>query len=230
MSTAVSPLAPANVPDMPPISGVRLATAEAGIRYAGRTDVLLALFDPGTHRGGRFHALKVPVGARRVVPRASEDEQDTCTGREFRQCQRLHGQDRARCLQVHRADRRACGWLQAGRCVSCLDRRDRRTAEGAGFRGRHGRPGRARAAGRIPCRSAGDHDHRHVSQGGDRDGKDRQNPRDDQRHRQGRRHDRSRHGDHAFFHIHRCGDFRAGTADASERRRRRYLQRRDNRR
>src|SRR4029079_18180638 len=48
MSTAVSPLAPANVPDMPPVSGVRLATAEAGIRYAGRTDVLLALLEPGT--------------------------------------------------------------------------------------------------------------------------------------------------------------------------------------
>jgi hypothetical protein len=71
MSTAVSPLAPANVPEMPPISGVRLATAEAGIRYSGRTDVLLALFDPGT-TAWRFHALKVPVGARRVVPRASE--------------------------------------------------------------------------------------------------------------------------------------------------------------
>ena len=48
MSTAVSPLAPATIPDMPAVSGVRLATAEAGIRYAGRTDVLLALFDPGT--------------------------------------------------------------------------------------------------------------------------------------------------------------------------------------
>ena len=45
MSTAISPLAPQQVPDLPAIGGVRLATAEAGIRYAGRTDVLLALFD-----------------------------------------------------------------------------------------------------------------------------------------------------------------------------------------
>ena len=45
MSTAISPLAPQQVPDLPAIAGVRLATAEAGIRYAGRTDVLLALFD-----------------------------------------------------------------------------------------------------------------------------------------------------------------------------------------
>ena len=60
MSTAVSPLAPANVPEMPPISGVRLATAEAGIRYSGRTDVLLALFDPGTTAAGVFTRSKCP--------------------------------------------------------------------------------------------------------------------------------------------------------------------------
>ena len=36
MSTAVSPLAPLHVPEMPAIAGVRLATAAAGIRYAGR--------------------------------------------------------------------------------------------------------------------------------------------------------------------------------------------------
>ena len=37
---------------MPPIAGVRFATAEAGIRYANRTDLLLALFDPGTAVAG----------------------------------------------------------------------------------------------------------------------------------------------------------------------------------
>ena len=36
-----SPLAPEKFPVMPPISGVQLGTAEAGVRYAGRTDVLL---------------------------------------------------------------------------------------------------------------------------------------------------------------------------------------------
>jgi len=46
MATPVSPLAPKTVPDMPPIDGARLATAAAGIRYKGRTDVLLVLFDP----------------------------------------------------------------------------------------------------------------------------------------------------------------------------------------
>jgi glutamate N-acetyltransferase / amino-acid N-acetyltransferase len=60
MSIAVSPLAPANVPDMPPIAGVRLATAAAGIRYADRTDVLLALFEPGTTAAGVFTRSKCP--------------------------------------------------------------------------------------------------------------------------------------------------------------------------
>jgi glutamate N-acetyltransferase / amino-acid N-acetyltransferase len=60
MSTSVSPLAPTNVPELPAIAGVRLATAQAGIRYAGRTDVLLALFDPGTSVAGVFTKSKCP--------------------------------------------------------------------------------------------------------------------------------------------------------------------------
>jgi len=60
MSIAISPLAPATVPDMPPIAGVRLATAAAGIRYADRTDVLLALFEPGTTAAGVFTRSKCP--------------------------------------------------------------------------------------------------------------------------------------------------------------------------
>ena len=45
---------------MPAIVGVRLATAEAGIRYANRTDVLLALFDTGTTTAGVFTRSKCP--------------------------------------------------------------------------------------------------------------------------------------------------------------------------
>jgi glutamate N-acetyltransferase/amino-acid N-acetyltransferase len=60
MSTSVSPLAPTSVPDMPAIDGVRLATAQAGIRYANRTDVLLALFEPGTTVAGVFTKSKCP--------------------------------------------------------------------------------------------------------------------------------------------------------------------------
>jgi len=60
MSTSVSPLAPTHVPDLPAIAGVRLATAAAGIRYAGRTDVLLALFDQATTVAGVFTKSKCP--------------------------------------------------------------------------------------------------------------------------------------------------------------------------
>ncbi|HEY6860909.1 MAG TPA: bifunctional ornithine acetyltransferase/N-acetylglutamate synthase, partial [Pseudolabrys sp.] len=60
MSTAVSPLAPLHVPEMPAIAGVRLATAAAGIRYAGRTDVLLVLLDEGTVAAGVFTRSKCP--------------------------------------------------------------------------------------------------------------------------------------------------------------------------
>jgi glutamate N-acetyltransferase/amino-acid N-acetyltransferase len=60
MSTTISPLAPKHVPTMPATAGVRLATAAAGIRYAGRTDVLLALFAPGTAVAGVFTRSKCP--------------------------------------------------------------------------------------------------------------------------------------------------------------------------
>jgi glutamate N-acetyltransferase/amino-acid N-acetyltransferase len=45
---------------MPPVPGVRLATAAAGIRDPGRTDVLLALFDRGTAVAGVFTRSKCP--------------------------------------------------------------------------------------------------------------------------------------------------------------------------
>src|SRR6185295_12344117 len=57
---AVSPLAPTNVPAMPPVAGVRLATAAAGIKYLNRTDVLLALLAPGTAVAGVFTKSKCP--------------------------------------------------------------------------------------------------------------------------------------------------------------------------
>lgn len=49
-----SPLAPAAFPDLPVISGVSFATAEAGVRYAGRRDVMLALCAPGSVLAGVF--------------------------------------------------------------------------------------------------------------------------------------------------------------------------------
>jgi glutamate N-acetyltransferase/amino-acid N-acetyltransferase len=60
MSAAVSPLAPKSYPKMPPIDGVRIATAEAGIKYKGRTDLLAMVFDEGTTVAGVFTKSKCP--------------------------------------------------------------------------------------------------------------------------------------------------------------------------
>jgi glutamate N-acetyltransferase/amino-acid N-acetyltransferase len=60
MAHPVSPLAPKTYPELPQIAGVRFATAEAGIKYKGRTDVLLAAFDEGTTVAGVFTSSKCP--------------------------------------------------------------------------------------------------------------------------------------------------------------------------
>jgi len=49
---ALSPLAPARFPDLPPLAGVKLATAHCGIRYQGRRDLMVAVLDPGTTVAG----------------------------------------------------------------------------------------------------------------------------------------------------------------------------------
>ncbi|MBB2972654.1 bifunctional glutamate N-acetyltransferase/amino-acid acetyltransferase ArgJ [Mesorhizobium sp. RMAD-H1] len=60
MSASVSPLAPKHYPAMPAIEGVRIATAEAGIKYKGRTDVLLLVFDREAEAAGVFTRSKCP--------------------------------------------------------------------------------------------------------------------------------------------------------------------------
>jgi glutamate N-acetyltransferase/amino-acid N-acetyltransferase len=54
----ISPFAPKHLPHLPPIDGVRLAAAAAGIRYPGRPDLLFALFDPGTSVAGALTTSK----------------------------------------------------------------------------------------------------------------------------------------------------------------------------
>lgn len=50
----VSPLAPATFPDLPVIDGVSFAAVAAGVRYSGRTDVMMAKCAPGTAIAGTF--------------------------------------------------------------------------------------------------------------------------------------------------------------------------------
>lgn len=50
--TTKSPFAPETLVRLPPIDGVRFATAEAGIRYKGRTDLMVAVMAEGTAAAG----------------------------------------------------------------------------------------------------------------------------------------------------------------------------------
>lgn len=54
----VSPLAPSNFAELPALKGVGLAVAEAGIKYAGRKDVLLMHFDEDAAVAGVFTTSK----------------------------------------------------------------------------------------------------------------------------------------------------------------------------
>ena len=56
----VSPLAPAHQPELPAIAGCRFAAVEAGVRYKGRRDVLLAEFAAGTTVAGVLTRNQMP--------------------------------------------------------------------------------------------------------------------------------------------------------------------------
>ncbi|HQZ12771.1 MAG TPA: bifunctional glutamate N-acetyltransferase/amino-acid acetyltransferase ArgJ [Devosia sp.] len=63
MPHPVSPLAPQSYPKLPAVAGVRFATAEAGIKYKNRTDVLLVEMDEGTTVAGVLTRSKCPSAA-----------------------------------------------------------------------------------------------------------------------------------------------------------------------
>jgi len=49
-----SPFAPANFPNLPPLAGFEMATAEAGVKYMGRTDLWVLRGQAGTQVAGVF--------------------------------------------------------------------------------------------------------------------------------------------------------------------------------
>ena len=49
-----SPLAPKSFPRMPAIGGLTMASGACGLRYKGRSDVMLAVMEPGTTIAGAF--------------------------------------------------------------------------------------------------------------------------------------------------------------------------------
>ena len=89
---AVSPLAPPSLPEHADRwEGVRFASGAAGIRYKGRTDVLLAVFDEGTQVAGVFTTLQMSLRALWTWCRARPRRRPGAGagGRQFRQRQPL---------------------------------------------------------------------------------------------------------------------------------------------
>jgi len=60
MDLKISPLAPAGFPDMPPIDGLQMWTAEAGAKYKNRPDVLLVKFIGDSRVAGAFTKSTAP--------------------------------------------------------------------------------------------------------------------------------------------------------------------------
>lgn len=56
----ISPFAPEHFPDLPAIDGFVMATAEAGVRYRGRTDVWVLIADAGTTLAGVYTQNQCP--------------------------------------------------------------------------------------------------------------------------------------------------------------------------
>ena len=200
--TKISPLAPARFPDLPAIDGVRLAATEAGVKYRGRKDVMLAEIAPGSAIAGVFtrsstrsanvldcqRKLGAAVDGQGFAFVVNSGNSNAFTGRAgdesvARICEENGG-------SVGRA-RRAC--------FHRLHWRDRRATS---RRSDHG--GDREIGGRSSCgcdgrRSKRDHDNRHLCEGGDGDG----GRRHDLRLCQGIGHDRAGYGDDAGLHLHR---------------------------
>ena len=202
---------------LPAIEGVRIATAEAGIKYKNRTDLLVMVFDEGTEVAGVFTRSKCPSAP-----------VDLCRAN-------LAG-GKARVLVVNSGNANAFTGKRGPR----VDRHDRASggqggaaaASGEVFLASTGVIGEPLDAGALRASARG-----HGRQGASpdvwadagkaimttdtypkirhRDGQARRRRRDHQRHRQGRRHDRARHGDDAVLRGHRRADRRTRAAGAA---------------
>ena len=60
MNDALSPFAPNAFPNLPPLAGFTMATAEAGVKYSGRTDVWVLRGQAGTTVAGVFTQNRCP--------------------------------------------------------------------------------------------------------------------------------------------------------------------------
>ena len=166
MSAAVRRSRPPAFPALPPIAGVRLAAFAAGIRYAGRDDLMLAELAPGSTVAGVFTRSLTAGRAGAVVPRVpagrrrsraivvNSGNANVFTGRAGRQAVEATAAAAARLLgcdprEVFVASTGVIGeTLPAEKIVAALPRAvDAAVGRGVGAGG------------------ARDHDHRHLSQG-----------------------------------------------------------------
>ena len=169
-AAAVSPLAPEQLSRA--AADRRRAPSppmRAGIRYAGRDDLMVARLAPGSTVAGVFTRSPMPGQPVDLVPRMPAARQGAGDRRQFRQCQRLHRPRRAGRSSRAPRDRGAALRLRPARGLHRLDRRHRRAAAGRpDQRGAAAAVAAARRRG-LGAGGARDHDHRHLPQGRDRD-------------------------------------------------------------
>ncbi len=103
MSPTISPLAPETYATLPSIDGVRMATAEAGIKYQGRTDLLLMVFDAPASVAGVF-------------------TQSLCPSAPVEQCRANLGGGRARALVVNSGNANAFTGKKGGEAAALTAR------------------------------------------------------------------------------------------------------------
>ena len=138
MTTTISPLAPKSFVKMPPIDGVRIATAEAGIKYKSRTDLMVMAFDEGTELAGVFTRSKCPsapvdfcranlAGGKARVLVVNSGNANAFTGRNGRESTRATGEAAAKAAgcaigEIFLASTGVIGEpLDAGRFAHLLD-------------------------------------------------------------------------------------------------------------
>ena len=215
MANAVSPLA-VPLPELPPLAGVRLSATAAGIRYQGRTDVVMMEVAPNSTVAGVFTSNKCPGApvdwcraslkggkARMVVVNAGNANVFTGkAGRDACAATAAAAAKLAGCpaKQVFVASTGVIGEvLPHEKLIAVLPALQEALAEDG-----------------WEAAARGHHDDRHVPQGVDPDGADRRRDGADHRDRQGQRHDRAGYGDDAVLRVHRCEDSGGCAADDAE--------------
>ena len=157
----------------------------------------------------RLHDLQMSVRARRVVPLASRRRQGAGAGRQLRQCQCLHRQDRRGAAAAFTAKLAgAATGAPAKEIFIASTGVIGEPLDATKFEGVFEQLVAAATPDRILDAATAIMTTDTFAKVGVRHGRDRRRSRHDHRHRQGRRHDRARHGDDAVLRLHRCADRR----------------------